>query len=481
MNPATAPKPPDVKPIPGGLVMEFCKRALSAASLDTLYFLLSNDLRTLVHFERCFVITHLGAKSNLVAINNQPLMDKRAKLYGQTVELAKGIRLMNKGLLLPNDPGAQSLTDSLQDQELVKVVREFMAETNSAYIAFIPLTYGERVVGHLVMEFFENNPPERTMIDGLIGLGPIFGAALTQKWILRKNPELKRFIQTDPKEGVVRFFKQARYAVPLALLLAGLVLLLFFIPIADTVGGEALIFPREKHIAFSKIDGIIDEVLAKEGDSVEVDQVVAKLDPKELNYKIAKSQADFDVLTEQLLVLRASAGDEVARLAESRLVELKRKNAWLDLTYHKWQRQFLDIKTPVAGIVTTKEVETLKGKKVQAGEAFCEIAVPEDLWVEVYVPEEKVSNVLRGQRLRLYLNKNPLQAIELRVGEVTPAAEVHERIGNVYRVLAPLGAESDFALLGMKGIGKIDTYERTIWNMFVVRVAKFWNRVSLHF
>ncbi|MDQ1240436.1 MAG: hypothetical protein QG577_2622, partial [Thermodesulfobacteriota bacterium] len=363
--------------------MEFCRRAVSAGSLDTLYFLLSNDLRTLVHFERCFVITHLGGTSRLVAINNQPLMDKRSKLHAEVVQLAKAIRKLNKGLLLPNNPDAESFSESVEDEYLLQVLRKFMAETESAYIAFVPLTYGELVVGHLVIEFFDNNPPDRTAIDGLIGLGPIFGAALTQKWILRKSPELKGLIQTEPREGITRIVRQAQYAVPLALLLTGMILLIFFIPFSDTVGGEALVFPREKHVAFSKIDGIIDQVLVKEGENVDSGQVVAKLDPKELDYKVTKSQTEFDVLTEQLLLLRASAGDEVSKLADSRLVELKRKNAWLDLNYHKWQKKFLDIKAPVAGIVTTKEVETLKGNIVQAGEAFCDLAVPEDLWVEV--------------------------------------------------------------------------------------------------
>jgi multidrug efflux pump subunit AcrA (membrane-fusion protein) len=129
----------------------------------------------------------------------------------------------------------------------------------------------------------------------------------------------------------------------------------------------------------------------------------------------------------------------------------------------------------------TKEIETLRGKKVQAGEAFCELAVPQDFWVEVYVPEERIANVKEDQPLRLYLNNDPLKAYVLKVNEIAPAAEAHERLGNVYRVKAQFPGAEDVAMVGMKGIGKIDTADKTIWAMVSERLVKLWNRMTLHF
>lgn len=60
-----------------------------------------------------------------------------------------------------------------------------------------------------------------------------------------------------------------------------------------------------------------------------------------------------------------------------------------ELQYLQWQRQFLDIKTPVSGGITTKHVEIFIGKNFKTGEPFSEIAVPKESWAEICVPKKK--------------------------------------------------------------------------------------------
>ena len=103
----------------------------------------------------------------------------------------------------------------------------------------------------------------------------------------------------------------------------------------------------------------------------------------------------------------------------------------------KWKSQFLEIKAPVSGIVITKDVDSFVGKKFKAGEPFCQIAVPGDLWITVYAPEDKISLVRKGQPLDAYLNSEPSKGYPLKVAEIVPAAEVLPRMGNVFSVRAP--------------------------------------------
>ena len=62
------------------LTVELASRAVAAESLDEVHFLLTNDLRTLVGYDRCFLITHLGGNSDLTAANssNRPGQEIRA-------------------------------------------------------------------------------------------------------------------------------------------------------------------------------------------------------------------------------------------------------------------------------------------------------------------------------------------------------------------------------------------------------------------
>jgi multidrug resistance efflux pump len=270
-------------------------------------------------------------------------------------------------------------------------------------------------------------------------------------------------------------------AVAVAVAAILFIVLVFFVPISDTVGGSAEVVQRQKHVAFSKIEGLIERVLVKEGDTVAEGDVLAALEPKEIDFKIQKAKTDFEVLTEELLLMRAVADQESQKLAESKLVELKRKAAWLDMNFYKWQSEFLEIKAPVSGVIATKDVQSLAGKKLTPGEAFCEIVVPTELWAEVSVPEDRVANVRPKQPLWLYLNNDPLESHSLIVEEISPASEANDRRGNLFRVKGPFPAGERTAKVGMKGTGKIDTGDKTLWFLVTRRLVKVWNEFALRF
>jgi multidrug resistance efflux pump len=304
---------------------------------------------------------------------------------------------------------------------------------------------------------------------------------LAGAWILEKKPRVKALIETSAEPARDRTIRSAR-RYGLAAAIAALLLVVFFLlPISATVGGEAQVVPRDRKVAFSKVEGLIDRIFVKEGDQVREGQVLASLDPKELDYKIASAKAELDVLSEKAALYRSYLDEDPDKLAESRLVELRIKAARLDLQYYQWQRQLLEIKAPCTGIILTKDVQTLEGKKLTTGEAFCEIAIPGELWVDVYVPEGRVANVRSGNPLRLYLNNEPLRVHNLTAAEITPSAEADPRLGNVYRVKASFADGQESARVGMKGIGKIDTRDTTLWCITTQRFAGLWNQWSLWF
>ncbi len=211
-------------------------------------------------------------------------------------------------------------------------------------------------------------------------------------------------------------------------------------------------------------------------------EVVATLDPTDLDFKIEGSQRQLELLTAEMNLLKHSSGQDVSKLADSRITELKIKSVSTELKYFQWQKQFLEIKAPVSGIITTKSVETLIGKKFKAGEPFCEIAVPGDLCTEIYIPEDKVSRITTGQQGELNLNNQPTKAYLIQVQEVAPRAEVIQRLGNVYRVKAAfVGHEPPPLKVGMKGVGTIYTEKTSLYSIVTQRLYAKWNQFVLYF
>lgn len=481
---ADSPAPsdqPDPKQRALALGLEFSKRALEAESLDDLFFLLTNDIRTLVEFDRAFLITHLGGRSEFAAAGNQPLLEKKSKFYHQMNRLAGKLAQVERGILLSGAADAASLPDEEVPPEVKEELTALMELSKSSFLLCMPLRHQESLLGHLVLDFLDEKAPRQLEILTLFNLGPFFAAALAEKWLLKRKPGLASLVvpQASRRRRLMRFFL---VTLPLLLLItAGIGYGVFAVPIDFTVGGEAEITPRDKHLAFAKIDGLVDKITVREGSHVEKGQVLATLDRKELDFEIGSAERMFEIYTKEVLLLRRESGEDPSKLAQSELVQLKRKSAWEELQFLKWKTQFLEIKAPAPGTVVTKEVESLTGKKFNAGEPFCEIAVPGELWVTILVPEDKITLVKIGQPAEVFLNSAPRTGYDLRVAEVSPVAEVLPRLGNVYRVRAPFPDAPAPVKVGMKGIGKIHTTRYRLYQIIALRLQARWNQLSIYF
>jgi hypothetical protein len=97
------------------------------------------------------------------------------------------------------------------------------------------------------------------------------------------------------------------------------------------------------------------------------------------------------------------------------------------------------------------------------------------------VPEDKISLVKNGQPATVFLDSEPSKGYSLRVEEISCVAQALPRIGNVYRVRAPLAEPPSYVKAGMKGIGKIDTMKLSLFRILARRLHTHWNRISIYF
>jgi len=345
----------------------------------------------------------------------------------------------------------------------------------------LPLVHDGRAIAHLMMEFAGQEPPNQAQVVALLHIAPVLGSILVERWLLSRRPHLASLVapQADQRRTIDKVvsspWRMAAVAVPV------LVLVLLVVPVNYTVGGQAEIVPWERRVAFCGVEGLIEKVTAFEGAHVARGQSLAEIDPTELDFKVESARREQEILRQQAGLLGIESDKTPAKLAEAKILELKMQKTVNDLKFLEWQRQFLQVRAPVEGIVVTKDVESLAGKKLRAGEQFCELAVPGELAAEVFVPEDKVAPVKNGQDLNLYLNKDPFKGYRLTVDQVSPVAEASTKLGNVCRVRARFVDAPVSIKVGMKGIGKIETGSRTLWSLLAQRLGERWNSFALHF
>jgi multidrug resistance efflux pump len=460
--------------------MEFVQALIKASNLEEIQLLLTNDIRCLVEFDRCFLISHMGGQSRFVAAGAVLTPEKKSRFYKQLSEMAPILADLDRPILIN-----ANLLDRLPEHgingDLQQALRSFVEFSGSTYFLCLPLQCNGNVIGDLIFEFLADNTPDRNSLVVLQRLEPLMAMSLAQKWLAQSQPAVAALLSPGKRTrgGVVGFLtRRFKYVLPAVILV---LTVLFVVPFDHTVGGEAEVVPSERHLAFSKLDGLVDKVLVREGSEVEKGTVLATLDPKDLEFKILVCQRELDILAKEMSILSGSAGQAPSRLAQAQLVELNKKKKFQELNYLKSRREFLEIKAPVAGTITTKNVHSLAGKRFAAGETFCEIAVRSELSVDVNVPDDRITFVKPGQDVKVYLNSNPSHGYTLKIKEIAPRAEALPRFGNIFRARAGFADCPETTMVGMKGIGKIHTGTASLWSMMSRKLITRWNEFTAHF
>lgn len=458
--------------------LELAKNAARAKTLEELQFILVNDTRALLEFDRSFLIVHFGGKSELLAANNQPKLETRAAFVQKVGDLAPHLRDVDRGLILfSGSPHTQDITP-----DKAAALETFMKYSQCSSLMVVPFSAYDRVIAHLIIEYFGNNAPGEVETYTLMNMVPFFSSALAEKWVLHKKPFMRKTLFPGASGRQRIFEKLGPYGkamlliVPIVLIIVG-----FSIPVTLTVGGKAELAPQREYYAFVEMDGIVDKVLTKEGDLVKNGQLLAVMGDKEIDYKIREAKRSRESYRAEMEILRRLGAENPSKLAESQLVALKIQRAQQDLDFLNWQRGFLNIKSPVEGVVLTKKVESLIGKKFKAGEPFCKLAPHKALLVEIFVRESDVAFVKEGQSGEVFLNYEPKTARKVVVTRVSPMSETMEKTGAVFRVKADFTNSPAESKPGMQGIAHIDAGRASLWFVVTRRIATKLNEILLVF
>ena len=208
--------------------------------------------------------------------------------------------------------------------------------------------------------------------------------------------------------------RKARLARTVTAAFAGVAGLFFLWPFPQTFKGQCELVPSQRGAAVAEIGGRIDEVLVSEGDTVATGQPVARIDAGEIRAQLeaarqTEAKAGAEAREQQQL-------DEIgafrqAQLEQRRSAEEARKLA-LDL-------EQCTVRSPIDGIVLSKDLALRRGEVTQPGVVICEIAA------------------LSGWDLRIKLDERDAGALERALA----------RAGSL-RVRYVLQARSDIALEG---------------------------------
>jgi multidrug resistance efflux pump len=209
------------------------------------------------------------------------------------------------------------------------------------------------------------------------------------------------------------------------------------------------------------VDAPLQSVHVRPGDEVEKGQLLAEMDPREIEMELAGKQAELRRSQQEQKGLLAQH-----KTAESQLTGLQVERLQAEADRLRFRRGQLKLRSPVSGIVVTGDWTRSEGTPLERGETLFEIAPLGTFRIEIAVDEADVLLVRPGMELLFRLDAMPSQLVRAKVECVHPRAEIKDN-NNVFIADATVVDSDGWLRPGMRGYGYIKTDRHPIaWNLF---------------
>lgn len=147
---------------------------------------------------------------------------------------------------------------------------------------------------------------------------------------------------------------------------------------------------------FAQRGGMVDEVLAEEGDKVAAGDVLARLTDEETRIEYKESKINLEHLQSNFRRTQDLYGRKLISQQEYENQRFEFEQAQLRFERAELALEYTTITAPFAGVITERQVQI--GSRVNAGAKFYDLIKLDDMITLVYVPGQYLSAIRRGQR-----------------------------------------------------------------------------------
>jgi multidrug resistance efflux pump len=158
----------------------------------------------------------------------------------------------------------------------------------------------------------------------------------------------------------------------------------------DSIDGNCAVLPVIRSGVISEVPGRVDKVYARENQRVKKGDPIAQLDIRRLETELAQNEQERLRLLAEAERYRGGAqpdeaGAQVA-LIQARAAEQNSKKIQLDIAA-------ATLRSPIDGVVLTKDLDLRTGEFIQAGTLFAEVAALDDWVLQIDVPEKRIGRL----------------------------------------------------------------------------------------
>jgi biotin carboxyl carrier protein len=385
-----------------------------AGSLDPLEVarLAANYGRDVIGCDRCSVLARQGDRWRVLAISGQENVEKKsAMVKGMAAFVGAHAReefvvLSKKELLAraeagrnprgPDSTNGESAQNAIALRATDEIDLAYFQLSHVISAAIAPLLDHEK---QLIGAYFAESTVEG-FFDPSPGAKELPAPARVTEWLaahtgrsLQGAQDYKSLpflsITRRLRDVKLRLMgpKRNRFLFKLALFLA-LAFGVSFYPKMDRVDANCSLLPVHRGAVVPEVPGRVEKVHVREGDHVVEGAEIAQLDTKRFETELEATRQEMRRLFAEAERYRGLGDEGSAQIAflQASVAEQNEKKVKADLAA-------TTLRSPIAGVVLTKDVELRTGEFIQAGSNFAEVAAFDAWELQVDVSEKEIGRV----------------------------------------------------------------------------------------
>jgi len=420
--------------------------------LDKVMKTIVNATSALIEYDRCAIAIQARGRLRLGAVSGVTEIDRKDPEIKRTEELLAWVFLGGSDVSMTLEDDGRLAADRPETEEKFRV---FFKESGLRSFYAVLLKDEEGKLGVLSFESKEPLLFEEDTRD-------LLSILVNQATVAVRNAQLYQQVPLagfwkpllEKRRKLLEIPKQRRQAWGIGALLTLLVLVA--VPWPLKVEGPVRLLPARRAAVNAGVDGVVKEVLRREGDRVQEGEVIATL--KDESYQAALAAARSALaIAESEVALHRQAGDAGAMFeAQSRREEIRAKRALAEEQLAKTL-----LRAPAAGILVTPHIEQRVGQALLRGAEFAVVADAESVTAEVAVPEDDAALVKTGEPVALKMNPFPTRVFRGEVRRV--GAELRQEGEESFVIVEARVPNADLALrAGMLGTAKVSVGTRRL-------------------
>ena len=424
----------------------------STLDLDKVMHTIVNATSALIPYDRCGIGIFEKGRLRLGAVSGSPEIDRKDPDVRRMEELLQWVFLSGTDTDVTQTEDGEITADRPETEEKFRAI---FKETGLRSFSGVLLKDEEGKLGVLGFESKEPLLFDEETKD-------LLSILVNQATVSVRNAQL---YQQVPLAGFLQPFLERRrqfLGIPVrrrqawgigALLVA---LALVIVPWPLKIEGPVRVLPGSRAVVAAGVDGVVKEVLHREGDRVRAGDVIATL--KDESYQAALADARSQLaIAESEVALHTQEGDAAAMFAaRSRRDQLEARRALAEEQLGKTL-----LRAPAAGVIVTAHIEQRVGQALARGAEFAIVADAGSVTAEVAVPEADAALVKPGEAVALKMNPFPTRVFR---GEVRRVGAELRQEGEESFVIAEARVPNEDASLraGMLGTAKVSAGTRRL-------------------